>query len=426
MSELDSKYWYQRAEKVIPGGVSSPVRSFKSVGGTPYFVEKGEGPFIFDIDGNRYVDYVQSYGAIIFGHSYRPTVEAISIAASNGTSFGAPTIGEVELAELICSYVPGCEMVRFVNSGTEAVMSALRVAKAYTGRNKVVLFEGCYHGHSDQVLAMPGSGSATLGLPRSAGVDPNAVLNTVVLSYNSPEIVLDKDVACVLVEPVAANMGLVPPKPGWLKQLRSACDMVGAVLIFDEVITGFRTNLGSVDSNFEVLPDMWCFGKVIGGGLPLACFGGSTEIMKTLAPIGPVYQAGTLSGNPIAVAAGLSVLRNLKKEYYEDLKKNVTFLVKELDQVIGQRGVAARVIQYETILGIFFGSGNVENFLQAKRSVSNGRYAKFFHYMLSKGIALAPGGYEIMFPSFSHGEKEIQKTIDAADEAAASLAQLEV
>ncbi|MBV8979828.1 MAG: glutamate-1-semialdehyde 2,1-aminomutase, partial [Acidimicrobiia bacterium] len=317
MSERNSEL-FKRASEVIPGGVDSPVRAFGSVGGHPYFVARADGCYIWDVEGRRYVDYVQSWGASILGHADPRVVEAVRRAAGDGTSYGAPTEREVLLAEAIRSRVPSCEKVRLVNSGTEAAMSAVRLARGATGRDRIVKFAGCYHGHSDALLAAGGSGLATLGLPGSAGVPSSAVADTVVVPYNVVPDVGD-DVACVIVEPVAANMGLVPPAPGFLEGLRAACDAAGALLIFDEVITGFRLGAGGAQGRYGVTPDLSCFGKVIGGGLPLAAFGGRSDVMDLLAPEGPVYQAGTLSGNPLATAAGLAVLDALDEGAYRML-----------------------------------------------------------------------------------------------------------
>lgn len=329
MDDARSASLFKRAEEVIPGGVNSPVRAFRSVGGTPYFVDRGEGAYIWDVDGNRYIDYVQSYGASILGHAHPKIVEAVTAAAADGTSFGAPTEREVLLAEAICERVPGCDQARLVSSGTEAAMSAVRLARGATGRDRVVVFAGCYHGHSDGLLAGGGSGMATLGLPASAGVTKAAVADTLVVPYNAVPV-LDRDTACVVVEPVAANMGLVPPAPGFLEGLRAECDRVGALLIFDEVITGFRLAFGGAVEVFGVRPDLWCFGKVIGGGLPLAAFGGKRAVMEQLAPAGPVYQAGTLSGNPLATAAGLAVLSLLDPSSYGELTARVARFAADL------------------------------------------------------------------------------------------------
>ena len=315
---LSNADWFARAQRVIPGGVDSPVRSFASVGGIPYTVVRGEGPYVIDAEGTRYIDMVQSYGAVLLGHGHEIVTEAVGAAAALGTTFGAPTPGEVLLAEAICARVPGCEQVRLVSSGTEAAMSAVRLARGITGRDRIVKFDGCYHGHSDGLLAGGGSGVAMLGLPGSVGVSKGAVADTAVVPYNIvPE--LDDQVACVIVEPVAANMNLVAPAPGFLAGLRAACDAVGALLIFDEVITGFRLGSGGATAWSGVAPDLWCFGKVIGGGLPVGAIGGSRAALASLAPDGPVYQAGTLSGNPLATAAGLAVLTHVTEDDYAGL-----------------------------------------------------------------------------------------------------------
>ncbi|MGA9078266.1 MAG: glutamate-1-semialdehyde 2,1-aminomutase, partial [Acidimicrobiales bacterium] len=322
MAGRRSRALFARAASVIPGGVNSPVRAFGSVGGEPYFVAAADGAYVTDVDGNRYVDYVQSWGASILGHAHPAVVDAVASAAARGTSFGAPTESEVLLAERITKAVPGCEMVRLVSSGTEAAMTAVRIARGVTGRDRVVKFAGCYHGHSDALLATAGSGVATLGLAGSAGVPAAAVAATLVAPYNEVPG-LDEQVACVIVEPIAANMGLVPPAPGFLAGLRRACDAVGALLIFDEVITGFRVGLDGAAGRFGVRPDLYCFGKVIGGGLPLAAVGGAAATMEVLAPLGPVYQAGTLSGNPLATAAGLAVLELLSPQVFAELAATV-------------------------------------------------------------------------------------------------------
>jgi glutamate-1-semialdehyde 2,1-aminomutase len=314
--------WFERAQRVLPGGVDSPVRSFRSVGGTPYTVARGSGAYVQDVDGKRYLDFVQSYGASLLGHAHPDVVKALQEAAGDGTTFGAPTPGEVLLAELMTARVAGLEHVRLVSSGTEALMSAVRLARGLTGRNKIVKFDGCYHGHSDALLVAGGSGVAQLGLPGSAGVTPGAVADTVVAPYNGVPT-LDHDVAAVLVEPVAANMNLVAPNEGFLRGLRAECSRVGAMLIFDEVITGFRLSFAGAEEYFGVTPDIWCFGKVIGGGLPVGAFGGSQEVMSALAPLGPVYQAGTLSGNPLATVAGTTVLNLVAPSDYADLSQRV-------------------------------------------------------------------------------------------------------
>jgi glutamate-1-semialdehyde 2,1-aminomutase len=411
---------FARACAAIPGGVDSPVRAFGMVGGTPYFVARAEGAYVWDVEGRRYTDYVQSWGASILGHAHPAVVEAVQRAAADGTSFGAPTEREVLLAEAIRARVPSCQRVRLVSSGTEAAMSAVRVARGFTGRDRVVLFEGCYHGHADTLLAAGGSGLATLGLPASAGVPAAAVADTVVVPYNRvPEV--GDDVACVLVEPVAANMGLVAPAPGFLDGLRAACDRAGALLVFDEVITGFRIGAGGAQGALGVTPDLTCFGKVIGGGLPLAAFGGRADVMGVLAPDGPVYQAGTLSGNPLATAAGLAVLDLLDEGAYRQLAGRAAQLGGWLADVVGEAGLAVRVPVFGPLMGLFFADEAPVDYESAK--AADGRlYARFFHELLARGVALAPSPFEALFPSLAHTKDELERTADLAAAAARAVA----
>jgi glutamate-1-semialdehyde 2,1-aminomutase len=411
---------FQRADAVIPGGVNSPVRAFRSVGGTPYFVARGEGAYVWDVEGTRYCDYVQSYGASILGHAHPRVVEAIRKAALDGTTFGAPTEREVLMAEEMVARVPGLEMVRLVSSGTEATMSAIRLARGATGRNRILKFAGNYHGHADALLVAGGSSVAEQATSDSAGVTEGAVADTVVAPYNVvPHI--ETDVAVVIVEPVAANMGLVAPEPGFLEGLRAACDAAGALLMFDEVITGFRLGVGGATERFGVTPDLWAFGKVIGGGLPVGAFGASREIMANLAPLGAVYQAGTLSGNPLATAAGLAVLSELDADAYERLDDIAGRLSTGLAAAFESVGVAAQVPRVGPLVGVFFAEALVTDFPSAQASVGTGLYRRFFRGMLDRGVALAPGPYEALFPSLAHTDADVDHTVEAAAEAAAAL-----
>lgn len=415
-----SESLFQRAQSVIPGGVNSPVRAFGSVGGTPYFVSRAEGSHIWDADGNRYLDYVMSYGPLILGHAHPAVVDAVTEAAAGGTSYGAPTEREVLLAEELCERIPGMKMVRLVSSGTEATMTAVRLARGATGRDIVVKFAGCYHGHADFLLAAGGSGVANQGLSGCDGVTASAVADTIVAPYNEvPE--LNEQVAAVIVEPVAANMGLVAPEPDFLPRLRDACSEAGALLIFDEVITGFRLCRGGAAEWFGVQPDLWCFGKVIGGGLPVGAFGGKREIMEHLAPLGGVYQAGTLSGNPLATAAGLATLAELDTQAYETLTNTATRLAKGTAQAFNEAGISAVLPQVGPLLGLFFCDIPPKSFDEADKAAQNGVYPRFFHAMLKEGIALAPGPYEILFPSLAHTEEDIAQTAQATRTASRTI-----
>ena len=412
---------FERAQRVMPGGVSSPVRAFQAVGGTPYFVDRAEGAWIIDVEGRRYLDYVQSYGAVILGHAHPAVVAAVQAAAARGTTYGAPTPGEVLLCEEVTRRVPGLEMARLVSSGTEAGMSAIRLARGATGRDVVIKFAGCYHGHSDSLLASGGSGIADQGISGSAGVTRGAVADTVVAPYNVvPEI--DERVAAVIVEPVAANMGLVAPAPGFLEGLREACTAAGALLIFDEVITGFRIARGGATEHFGVTPDLWCFGKVIGGGLPVGAFGGRRELMAHLAPLGEVYQAGTLSGNPVATAAGLAVLQLLDDTAYTMLAGRAGELQHALQSAISGAGLPVQVPRVGTLVGLHFSDTPIVDYDSAKVAVDNGLYRRFFRAMLERGIAMAPGPYETLFPSLAHTWDEIERTAEVAGEAAREVA----
>jgi glutamate-1-semialdehyde 2,1-aminomutase len=418
--------WFERAGRVIPGGVDSPVRSFASVGGTPYTVVSGDGPYVTDAEGTRYIDLVQSYGAVLLGHAHPAVTSAVAAAAAHGTTFGAPTPGEVLLAEAICARMPGCEQVRLVSSGTEAAMSAVRLARGVTGRDRVVKFDGCYHGHSDGLLAGGGSGVAMLGLPGSAGVSAGAVADTEVVPYNGVPV-LDERVACVIVEPVAANMNLVAPAPGFLEGLRAVCDEVGALLIFDEVITGFRLGPDGATGWSGVHPDLWCFGKVIGGGLPVGAFGGPRELLRQLAPSGPVYQAGTLSGNPLATAAGLAVLGEVGQADYEALTARVAVFAKELESAIASGGLSVATPTVGPLVGLFLAPASdgllvaPTDYESARAAAGNGVYPRFFHAMLRRGVALAPGPYEVLFPGLAHDEAVLGRVVEAAAEAAEEL-----
>ena len=418
--------WFERATRVIPGGVDSPVRSFRSVGGTPYTVVSGDGAFVTDVEGRRYLDLVQSYGASLLGHAHPSVVAAIQAQAAKGSTFGAPTPGEVLLAEAICDRVAGLEQVRFVSSGTEAVMSAVRVARGATGRDKILKFDGCYHGHADHLLVAGGSGVAELGLPGSAGVPSGAIADTLVAPYNQVPT-LSEEIACVLVEPIAANMNLVRPTQGFLEGLRAECDRVGALLIFDEVITGFRVAQGGAEELTGVTPDLWCFGKVIGGGLPVGAFGGSAALLEVLAPSGPVYQAGTLSGNPLATAAGLAVLNGVTPEDYRALATRAQQFGRALCEALRAGGLWACVPAAGPLLGLYVAPAGTEasapsNYPEARAIAEMGVYPHLFHALLRRGVAMAPGAYEILFLSMAHTDAMLEEIVELAGEAATEVA----
>lgn len=418
-----SKALFARAKEIIPGGVNSPVRAFKSVGGEPVFVKCGRGSRIYDEDGNSYIDYVCSWGPLIVGHAASEIIEAISNAATNGTTFGASTALEVELAEMIVEAVPSIQMVRLVNSGTEALMSAIRVARGFTGRNKIIKCEGCYHGHSDGLLAKAGSGVTTLGIPDSAGVPEGTTRDTITVPYNDLDAVAaamqaaSGDVACIVIEPIAGNMGVVPPNAGYLAGLREICNQYGSLLLFDEVITGFRVAYGGAQELFGIQPDITTLGKIIGGGLPVGAYGGRRDIMQSVAPEGSVYQAGTLSGNPLAVSAGVATLKRLKSPgFYDTLKHRADVLANGLIEAARQAGVSVQSNRVESMMTTFFTKESVVDYASAKTSDTN-RYARFFREMLQRGIYLAPSQFEAAFISAAHSDEDINITVSAAKEA---------
>lgn len=418
-----SESLFNRAQKTIPGGVNSPVRAFKAVGGTPRFIARADGPYMYDVDGNRYIDYINSWGPMVLGHNNQAVREAVINASQNGLSYGAPTEAEVEMAELVSSIVPSMEMVRMVNSGTEATMSAIRLARGYTGKNKLLKFEGCYHGHADSLLVKAGSGALTLGVPSSPGVPDDVAKHTLTMQYNNIKSVEEAfiehadDIACVIVEPVAGNMNCIPPVEGFLEGLRALCDKYHAVLIFDEVMTGFRVSLGGAQEKYGVIPDLTCLGKVIGGGMPVGAFGGKREILTHIAPTGPVYQAGTLSGNPIAMAAGLCALKQLKVDgFYESIFENTHKLVSGFKEVADKNGIPLTTNIAGSMFGIFFTDQKVVNYQQAI-SVNQAQFNQFYHNMLEEGVYLAPASFEAGFVSKMHTNDVIDATIQAADKA---------
>ncbi len=428
MSYIESEKLFEKAQLVIPGGVNSPVRAFAGVGGTPPFITHAEGAYLFDVDGNRYIDYVGSWGPMILGHADPTVVEAIQKQAAKGLSFGAPTELEVRMAEKLCELVPSLEQVRMVNSGTEATMSAIRLARGFTGRNLLVKFEGCYHGHADPLLVKAGSGALTLGVPTSPGVPEEAAVNTLTLQYNNPYSVRsafaehrDK-IACVIVEPVAGNMNCIPPAADFLESLREECDRYGSVLIFDEVMTGFRVALGGAQEKYGITPDLTTLGKIVGGGMPVGAFGGRRDIMQQLAPVGPIYQAGTLSGNPLAMAAGLATLEALSEPgFYSALETKTRLLCDGLANVAKQAGVDVTLNQVGGMFGLFFSSEKTISRFEQVMNCDKVTFAAFFHHMLQRGVNLAPSAFEAGFLSRAHSAGDIAATIQAASESFSSL-----
>jgi glutamate-1-semialdehyde 2,1-aminomutase len=422
-TRVKSELAFEAAKKVMPGGVNSPVRAFRSVGGNPVFIEKAKGAYVWDIDGNRYIDYVGTWGPAILGHAHPQVIQKVQEVAANGTSFGAPTLLETELAQLVIDIVPSIEKVRFVNSGTEAVMSAIRLARAYTRRAKIIKFEGCYHGHSDYLLVKAGSGAATHGIPDSAGVPANTAADTLNARFNdlaSVERLFEaypEEIAGILLEPVAGNMGCIPPEPGFLEGLRKLADTYKSCLIFDEVMTGFRSALGGAQARYGVMPDITCLGKVIGGGLPVGAYGGKAEIMACVAPEGPMYQAGTLSGNPLAMAAGLETLKLLQKPgVYEKLEAGTRQLGEGLSEICRAKGIPHHVTQVGSMTTLFFAEAPIRNY-QDVCKFDRERFNRFFWGMLDRGVYLAPSQFETAFMSLAHTEADIAKTLEAAEQA---------
>ena len=419
---------FTQAQKHIPGGVNSPVRAFKSVGGTPLFFKHAEGAYVIDEDDQRYVDYVGSWGPMILGHSHPDVLDAVRQQLQHGLSYGAPTAMESEMADLVCSLVPSMEMVRMVSSGTEATMSAIRLARGFTGRDSIIKFEGCYHGHSDSLLVKAGSGLLTQGVPSSAGVPADFAKHTLTLPFNDLQAVADRlaevgpQVACIIVEPVAGNMNCVPPAPGFLQGLRTLCDEHGLVLIFDEVMTGFRVALGGAQAYYDVKPDLSTFGKIIGGGMPVGCFGGKREIMHCIAPLGPVYQAGTLSGNPLAMAAGLTTLKLISRPgFHDELSAYTARLLTGLQQRADAADIPFTTTQVGGMFGLYFTSTPQIVTFEDVMSSDAERFKRFFHLMLEGGVYLAPSAFEAGFTSIAHGDAELKITLDAAEKAFAAL-----
>ena len=429
MNTQKSQALFEQAIKLLPGGVNSPVRAFKSVGGTPFFAKRAEGAYLIDVDGNRYVDYVGSWGPMIAGHAHPEVLAAVERVMKDGLSFGVPNALEVEMAQEITRLVPSCEMVRMVNSGTEATLSAIRLARGATGRSKIVKFEGCYHGHGDSFLVKAGSGALTLGVPDSPGV-PNALADlTLTIPFNDFDAASKlfeqhgSDLAGLIIEPVVGNANCIPPGEGYLQHLRELCTHYGCLLIFDEVMTGFRVALGSAQSLYNVKPDLSTFGKIIGGGMPVGAYGGRADLMQQISPAGPIYQAGTLSGNPVAMAAGLATLKLIQAPgFYEGLQKSTDRLVEGFSAAAQQHGVALSTNHVCAMFGIFFSAQKVTSFAQATQC-DIGAFKQFFHAMLERGVYLAPSAYEAGFVSAAHGDAEIEHTLQAARESFALIAR---
>jgi glutamate-1-semialdehyde 2,1-aminomutase len=422
-----SEALFQQASNLIPGGVNSPVRAFRAVGGQPVFIERAEGSRLYDVDGNAYIDYVGSWGPMILGHAHPEVLGALAAALKNGTSYGAPTEIEVEMAALVVECVPSVEMVRMVNSGTEATMGAIRLARGFTGRDKIVKCEGCYHGHGDSLLVKAGSGATTFGVPTSPGVPADLARHTLTVPYNDLEAfegvvrANPGDIACMILEPVPGNMGCIPPQPGYLEGLREATSRAGIVLIFDEVMSGFRVALGGAQERFGVTPDLTTLGKIIGGGLPVGAYGGRREIMEKMAPVGPIYQAGTLSGNPLAMTAGLVTLQAIRRPgVYEALEEQSARLCDGIAEITARRGVPAFHTRVGSMFTTFFQQGPVTDYTTALQSDTD-RFGQFFLGMLEGGVNLAPSQFEAGFVSLAHTDEDIDRTLEAADQAIASL-----
>ena len=425
----DSSQLFAAAQKHIPGGVNSPVRAFKGVGGDPVFIESAAGPYLFGADGRKYIDYVGSWGPMILGHAHHEVIEAVQQAVQRGLSFGAPTELETLMADKVCELMPSIELVRMVSSGTEATMSAIRLARGFTGRDKIVKFEGCYHGHSDSLLVKAGSGALTFGEPSSPGVPASLAEHTLTLNYNDSQQVretfanIGDRIACIIVEPVAGNMNCIPPAPGFLETLREVCDESGAVLIFDEVMTGFRVGLGGVQALYGVTPDLTTLGKIIGGGMPVGAFGGKREIMEKISPLGPVYQAGTLSGNPVAMTAGLKTLELISAPgFFDELTHKTSHLVNGLREKAEAAGVPVAVNQVGGMFGLFFTDAEVVTNFAESTACNQEQFRKFFHAMLDRGVYMAPSAFEAGFVSIAHSETDIEQTIGYAREAFAEVA----